>query len=44
MASVLLVVALDAPRLLTSFSEEFARVEGVSVLLDRRIRRAAQPG
>src|SRR5262245_30207254 len=36
MASVLLVVAREAPHLLTSFGEEFARVESVVVLLDRR--------
>jgi adenylate cyclase len=44
MASVLLVVARDASHLLTSFREEFARVEAVSVLLDRRIAERRRQG
>jgi hypothetical protein len=44
MASVLLVVARDASHLLTRFREEFARVEAVSVLLDRRIAERRRQG
>ena len=44
MASVLLVVAREAPHLLTSFGEEFARLESVLVLLDRRFAERRRQG
>jgi adenylate cyclase len=44
MTSVLLVVARNASHLLTSFGEEFAGVEAVSVLLDRRFTERRRQG
>src|SRR6185295_19763973 len=44
MASVLLVVAREAPHLLSTFGEEFARVQAVSVLLDRRVAERRRRG
>ena len=44
MASVLLVVARDASQLLTSFEAEFAHVDAVSVLLDRRVAERRRQG
>ena len=44
MTSVLLVVSRETPHLLTSFGEEFSRVDSVAVLLDRRVAERRQRG